>query len=130
MNMPGPNIDEETIYINSRNQIQIIKLSDVIYIQADGNYSRFKLKQGKDILVCQQLKVMEKYLIGFDFIRCHRSYLIRLSMVKKIVKHKLNYTILIDKEVIPISRRKAQEFIWSLKIYTNSTAYTIKHTVY
>lgn len=128
--MPGPNIKKETIYINSSNRIQIIKLSDVIYIQADGNYSRFKLKQGKDILVCHHLKVMENYLKDFDFIRCHRSYLIRLSKIKEIVKNNMTYSILIDKEVIPVSRRKAQELIWSLRIYINNNAYTLKHTAY
>jgi len=73
MNLPEPDVKEKIFYIKSSNHIQLINLSDVIYIQADGNYSKVKLKHDKHIVVCYHLKIIENYLKEYDFLRCHRS---------------------------------------------------------
>ena len=36
------------LYINTRNRIEVIRLDDVAYLKADGNYTEFHLTDGKE----------------------------------------------------------------------------------
>lgn len=53
-------------------------ISDIIYIQSDWNYIYVYTKEGK-YMVLTTMKSMEENLLGHNFIRIHKSYLINLK---------------------------------------------------
>ncbi len=63
---------------------EIIDLSDIIYIEAQGNYSVFSTKSGKTETITVQLGKIEEQLPAHLFIRCSRSHIINVTHVKKI----------------------------------------------
>lgn len=93
-------------YINL-NQRTTLSPHDVIYVEADINYTKFNLICGKSIVTTVTLKDVEKLLINFDFLRIHKSYLINKNFIKNIRKEKRTASItMIDSNELLVSRRK------------------------
>ena len=75
----------------NRNKIKFITLegfvlidySNIIYCEADGNYTNIHLVDGKKEIVSLQLGVIEKKLSDFSFIRVNRSLLININYIQK-----------------------------------------------
>ena len=85
-----------------------IKLSEILYIQADHVYSKIFTKNGKEIIIRKSLQLFLQDYPNPSFINCHRSYII----------NKLHITgwnqevIMINDNVhIPISRSRKAEIL-------------------
>lgn len=80
-----------------------IKLADILYIQADNNYSVFYLENQKKYTVAKTLKSFDEELSEYFFFRCHQSFFVNLRKIEAI-KLRRNIILLGEYE-IPISRR-------------------------
>lgn len=60
----------------------LIAPADVVHIRAEGNFSAFAMRQGREMLVSEPLSELERRLAGFGFVRIHRSYLANLTYVQ------------------------------------------------
>lgn len=86
--------------------LYIVLVRNILYLQAFGNYTQIKLKDGKTLTISKTLKSIEVKLPKSNFRRCHRSFIINLDEVVK-----LHDTILLSCNVeVPISRRMRKEF--------------------
>ncbi len=81
------------IYINTHKEIVILDLDSIVYIAADGAYTRFYLLNGAEIVSGKTMKtyaeIVEK---NPDFIKIHRSYIVNQSHLSTISKKKLDIT--------------------------------------
>lgn len=59
-----------------------VKLEDIYYFEAAGNYTYLYTKDGK-LLVCENLKACQDKMSGTPILRIHKSYLINMQNVKK-----------------------------------------------
>lgn len=85
---------------------------DIIRLEADGNYTRFYLKEKKPILTSKILKEYDELLSEQDFIRVHRAHLVNKKYVKELSgEHEL---IMTDNSIVEIIRRKWDEVKKSL----------------
>jgi len=84
---------------------------DILYCQAESNYTSVALVGGKKILVSKVLKEIDDALSGPDFFRIHNSYLINLNHIKKYVRGEGGYIIMEDGANVSISRSRRQEFM-------------------
>ena len=98
-------------YVNIDRRLIKIDLSSIYLIQAKGDYIHIKT-EGENYVVHSTLKKIEEKLPTTLFLKVHRSYVINL---KKIIDIQDN-TILIKKEVIPISRSKRPELMKRLDL--------------
>ena len=98
-------------YVNIDRRLIKIDLSSIYLIQAKGDYIHIKT-EGENYVVHSTLKKIEEKLPTSLFLKVHRSYVINL---KKIIDIQDN-TILIKKEVIPISRSKRPELMKRLDL--------------
>mgnify|MGYP001032826984 CR=1 FL=1 len=74
---------DDRIFVKCKDRMIKILLSDVLYIEADRNYSRiFTMK--KEFLLAITLKIMEGKLPENIFVRIHRSYVINLTHVEEV----------------------------------------------
>lgn len=68
--------------------IVIIDPSEVVYIEAQGNYSAFKLINGKTETVTVLLGRIEEQLAADNFFRTSRTYIINVNFLKRINSRK------------------------------------------
>lgn len=88
-----------------------VSTRDIMYCQAESNYTSVVLAGGKKILVSKVLKEIDETLSGTDFFRIHNSFLINLNHIKKYVRGDGGYIVMEDGANISISRNKRQEFM-------------------
>lgn len=83
------NPKNQKIVLHTSNTIFVVKFSDIIYLEADGNYTSFYTTSQPKIMI-------SKKLIEFDFLekeemffRCHRSYIINTEKILRVDKKEL-----------------------------------------
>ena len=102
---------ENDFYVNIDRRLIKIDLTSVYVIEAKGDYIKIKTED-KDYKVHSTLKKIEEKLPDSLFLKVHRSYIIN---IKKIVDIEDN-TVLIKKDVLPVSRSKRPEFMKRLDL--------------
>jgi len=101
----------EKIALPSANGLELVKVNEIIYCQADSNYTLFHLLDGQKILVSRSLKEYDEILSSQGFFRIHQSYLIKLSFVKKYLKGEGGTVILENGKELDVSRRRKDGFL-------------------
>lgn len=104
--------NEPNISITTKNERFNLSVNEIIYCEADGNYTKIKLQDKTSILIAKTLKHFEQELEKYDFLRVHQSFLINTNHIKKLSGSKLYLTNDISVE---ISRRKKSVLINFLK---------------
>lgn len=94
---------------------EVVRLSEILYCQADDNFTCFYFTNGKKALICRSLKHYEKTLDEFGFCRVHRSYMVNLEYVKRYIKGKGGSIILENGKEILVSNTKKATFIKRLR---------------
>ncbi len=74
------------VLMNINNEMKFIKIKDINYIQAKGNYTNVCLQDGTQFVTYGLIKVWEDKLPMDDFFRVHRSTIVNLHNVIKIDK--------------------------------------------
>jgi DNA-binding LytR/AlgR family response regulator len=98
-------------YVNIDRRLIKIDLASIYLIEAKGDYIHIKTED-KKYIVHSTLKKIEEKLPDSLFLKIHRSYIIN---IKKIIDIEDN-SVLIKKDVIPISRSKRPELMKRLDL--------------
>ena len=92
------------IGISTIEGIHIIQPRDIIYCQAQGNYSLIHTRDRCIIMCSKPLKAIENALPEAEFIRAHQSYVVNINEIR-IIGESLDMS---DKSTLPISRARRQ----------------------
>jgi len=106
------------LFFRNVSGVLIVDPAEVIYIQADGNYSVFHFSECKTETVTSLLHRVEKQLPDDSFFRVSRSGIINTRYLKKI-NTRLLHCVLVknDREFrIEISRDRVKELIEKMKL--------------
>jgi len=98
-------------FVNIDRRLIKIDINSIYLVQAKGDYINIKTDQ-KNYTVHSTLKKIEDKLPNTLFLRVHRSYVIN---IKRIIDIEDN-SVLIKREVIPVSRSKRQELMGRLNL--------------
>jgi DNA-binding LytR/AlgR family response regulator len=98
-------------YVNIDRRLVKIDLPSIYLVEAKGDYINIKTED-RNYLVHSTLKKIEEKLPDSLFLKVHRSYIIN---VKKIIDIEDN-SVLIKKDVIPVSRSKRPELMKRLDL--------------
>ena len=94
----------EKILIQLNQKLITISLSDVLWIEADGDYSKLITTKG-NYLSNYGISLLENKLNPQNFIRVHRSSIINLAFVKEIQKQISSYDVIMQNgDVVRVSR--------------------------
>ena len=104
------NSDKE-LYINIDRRLIKLEMESIYLIEAKGDYIQVKTED-KNYIVHSTLKKIESKLPDSLFLKVHRSYIIN---IKKIIDIEDN-SILIKKDVVPISRSNRAELMERLNL--------------
>lgn len=100
-----------SIFIKANDQIVNLKLSDVLWVEAYGDYVNFNTEKTR-YLVHSTMKAIENKLPGDQFTRVHRSFIIRPDKIDLIEES----LVQIGKKLIPIGESYRQDFFAKLSI--------------
>ncbi|MEO6302262.1 MAG: LytTR family DNA-binding domain-containing protein [Bacteroidia bacterium] len=101
------------VHLPTKKGVEYVIPSNIIYIEADSNYSIVSLTNGQNVQVTNALKDFELQLCKkeFNFIRVHHSYIINVDYVTRYIKDDGGLAVLKGVKTIPISRQKKDEFL-------------------
>jgi two-component system LytT family response regulator len=106
------------IVLNTNEGREYVNIADIIHIEGDVNYSKFYLIEKRVIMVSKTLKVYEEMLAGHGFYRSHKSSLVNLKYVKRILTREGLSIEMTDGSITMLSRHCKDEFIRLMDAYS------------
>ncbi|MES2763581.1 MAG: LytTR family DNA-binding domain-containing protein [Bacteroidota bacterium] len=103
--------DKDYIFVRSNSVLTKIKINDITYIQALGDYVNIYTNDNR-YTVHITLKGMEEKLSGEKFYRLHRSFLIALNHIDKVEEG----TAFIGKHPVPIGEQYKKELLKKINL--------------
>ncbi len=108
--------EAEFIYIKSEYRIMRLELEEINYIEGLGDYVKIYCRnEAKPILSLCSMKSLEQALPDRDFMRVHRSYIVRKQCISVLERG----NIIFGKTTIPVGesyRKRFQEYLSQLPI--------------
>jgi two-component system LytT family response regulator len=101
----GPNAFEK-IGIAAVEGVHFVRLSDIVRLEAEDNYTHFLLNDQHKITAAKTIKAYEDALSRFNFIRVHKKHIVNMNYMKTYIKGEGGYLVLENGETIEVSRRK------------------------
>jgi two-component system LytT family response regulator len=99
------------ITLSTVDGIDIVRIGDIIRLEAERSYCSFFLKGGKKIMVSKPLKEFEAILPSVTFFRVHQSHLINLDFVRQVSNEDGGCINMENGEKVPLAKRRKKEFI-------------------
>lgn len=104
-----------TIPIPTTDGLELIRTDEIVYIEADGNYTSIFMKTAKEkYYVSKSLKEIEGLLVGRNFLRTHNSFIVNPLYVKKYVRGAGGYLIMSNGTSVDVSRANKEKVIEAL----------------
>jgi len=104
-------VDYPFIAILIGSDYKFFRPKDIIYCQADGNYTKVYFQSGKAATTTKKLKELEMLLPSESFVRVHHSYIINIEHVTKYLNGDSQEIEMRNGEKVMVSRRKKHFFL-------------------
>ena len=89
------NDQNEFMFIKSDSKLIQIRLKEILWIEALGNYMRVHTEKEKHTILSTMKDIVAK-LPNKDFVRVQRSFIVRFDKIQSIED---NYVVMLDKEI-------------------------------
>jgi len=101
------NLDNDhRLVLRSGDQVHLINISDIIHLEADGNYSTFYLSDGRKIIVSKSTKDFEEPLFDQGFHRIHKSHIVNIDKMSYFDKVDGGTLVMCNGDQVPVASRK------------------------
>ncbi len=97
------------------NGFHVLNIDNILYIQADSNYSIFSTEKGEKIIVSRHLKEYESILEDCGFCRIHKSTIINLTYLVSYSNKNGLFVKMSDNSAHSVSRRRSPGFMETVK---------------
>lgn len=91
--------------------VVFVELSELVYCEADSNYTKLILANGKTHLLSKTLKDVQEVLEERSFLRVHRHYLINLEHIKMYHKGDGSYLVMTGDISIPVAKNQKERLV-------------------
>lgn len=105
--------DKKVIVTNNQKQQKIIDFQNIIYLEAQNQYTKWHLKNMPNLILRNPLSKHQNILPQY-FFQIHRSFIVNLNLVSSCDKGRGGF-IELDTIKLPISYRRKAELIHRLK---------------
>ena len=109
------NDQNKKIALPFTDKIEYVEIKNIIHCQGEANYTRIFLNTPKELLVSKPLIEIEELLMGFGFIRTHKTHVINKKHVRSFIKTDGGYLKMSNGISVPVSRRKRESVLSELK---------------
>ncbi|HKH60834.1 MAG TPA: LytTR family DNA-binding domain-containing protein [Flavitalea sp.] len=110
-NMKSGSQSNHRIALSTLEGLLFVNVSDIIYCESSGPYTRFVFKQADDIVTSRHLKEYEELLSGYEFFRIHKSYLVNLQEIKKYIRGEGGQLIMSNGAALNVSKQRKEDFL-------------------
>ena len=100
--------DREYISVRADYKTSLIKISNIVYLESEGEYVRMNLNDGTKVVTLFRLKNMESSLPSDTFMRVHRSYIVNLKCITGYTKGRI---FLENDDYVPIGENYKEAFL-------------------
>jgi two-component system LytT family response regulator len=116
-NMPKDKGLIKKFAIPTTNGLLFLNVEDIVYCNADGNYTTIYLKDKRTLVVSKSLGDFEELLNSSGFYRTHHSFLVNMAHIQEYVKGDGGYVKLTKGYHADVSRRKKEQFLKQLQLF-------------
>lgn len=109
------NNNSDFVAIASVDKIDLLKIDDIVFCKADGKYTEFHTDKSTKIVSSRNLGEYSS-LLENNFFRIHHSYVVNIKHIVKIIKKDGLYCEFSNGHVLPIAKRRQEEFIKFIKL--------------
>jgi two-component system, LytTR family, response regulator len=88
------------------NGLVFVDTKQIVYCEADSNYTRFHLENGEVYIISKTLGDVQDVLETRDFVRVHRQFMVNLEHIQKLVKGEGTYLLMTNGASIPVARQQ------------------------
>lgn len=99
------------VALASRESIEFVTPEDIVLCEADSNYSKVYLLNGKMRLISKTLRDFEEMLEPQGFFRPHNSFVVNLEHVQEYQRLDGGYLVMSNKMKVPVSKQKRGEML-------------------
>ncbi|MFT5167823.1 MAG: two-component system LytT family response regulator [Saprospiraceae bacterium] len=114
-NMAAIHAQNRKLVLPMMEGFEVVKMSEILYCEAEDNFTCFYFENGQKKLICRNLKFYENALDSFGFYRVHRSHIVNLDFVKRYIKGKGGSVVLENGKEILVSNNKKEGLIQRIK---------------
>lgn len=97
--------DDELLPVTVGSAVRFVRRSEVLWVQAQGDYSRLHTGDGTGNLVRIPISELDSRWSDAGFLRIHRSSLVRMSAVTEVRLSGAEPAVSIGTRTLPVSRR-------------------------
>ncbi|MBO6518049.1 MAG: response regulator transcription factor [Bacteroidia bacterium] len=105
---------QNKLVLKTTEKIHIVEVNEIIRCEADVNYTRFYIADGRSLIIARTLKEYELLLSSKGFVRVHRRHLINLDHLHSIRRGKQGYAEMNDGSRVSISPQKREELMMQI----------------
>lgn len=105
-----PQTSYNKIAIPVNNGFQMINISDIVFCEADSNYSKIHMNSKKTLIISKPLKYLNDLLISHGFYRIHQSALINLKYLIEYSRADGGVVTLEGGKMVSVSRANKKDF--------------------
>ncbi|MDX1408666.1 MAG: LytTR family DNA-binding domain-containing protein [Saprospiraceae bacterium] len=105
-NIKGGESGFQKLAIPTVDELTFINISDIVYCQADGNYTTIHTQDGQQHVISRTLKDTSELLKQPFFFRTHQSYLVNLHYISKYIRGSGGQVVLQGGHAVPVSRTR------------------------
>jgi two-component system LytT family response regulator len=117
-NLQHPAVPQKMkLCIPSTKGFEVIEIQNILYIEADSNYSNFHLMDKHMVCASKPLVEYATLLEDCNFLRIHKSYVINLDHVKNYIRGEGGAVVLTGGKEVEVSRRKKEWLMQRMKEY-------------
>ncbi|MEO6000681.1 MAG: LytTR family DNA-binding domain-containing protein [Chitinophagaceae bacterium] len=106
--------DLERIVLPSFEGLHFIELRNIIYLEAESNYTFIHLVTDPKLTISKTLKDFEELLPQNTFLRIHRSHMINKNHISKYLRSEGGQVMMSNGVLLYVAKRKKDEFLRSI----------------
>jgi len=109
--LSNPKKDFKRIVIPSQDSLRFIRVDEIVYLEANTNYTHIYMSDNYKYVVSRTIKDFEDLLPDATFIRIHNSYIINKDYLEKYERGDGGQVIMSNGVRLDVSKRKKAEFL-------------------
>lgn len=115
-NYSGNERQVKRITLKTAESIYIVNTSDIIFCEADGNYTTFHLADKRQVTVSRPLGDYEEMIASSRFIRTHQSYLVNVEHITRYERAE-GIIVMVNDNKVPVSTRRKEQLLQFLNSF-------------
>lgn len=104
------------IALHTADSVTYVQFADIVYLQADGAYTKVFLTHQSPMLVSKNIGDFEAILPANQFFRTHQSYMVNLKQVAAFEKGEGGFIRMKNNSTVELSRRRKEAFLNQMNI--------------